>query len=152
MNVQIKLAEDRVAQLRGFAKQEGVSMNAAVGKLFRALYAHTDVTHNIPSVQVSALSDGLAIRFPNSPITGFSFDSAAKIAQTIREYLTGKHAGEKLVHLTDPNSHTGSFAIWRKGNAIKVAIPANAPEKNFTTDLAEDFAEILEAGVAKVEA
>ena len=148
-HVQVKLSPDRAAQLRNLAEREGVSMNAALGKLFRALYSHTDVTRSIPSVQVNALENGLAIRFPKSNTTGFSFDAIAQMAETIREYLAGEHAGEKTVRLC--TTHGGTFAIWRKGGGFKLAIPAAAPEKNFTVDLLEDFADILEHEIAKAK-
>ncbi|OAO03215.1 hypothetical protein A8B76_08370 [Roseovarius indicus] len=115
----------------------------------KLLYEHTEAEHNIPSVEVNVLADGIAIRFPNSPTTGFSFDAASKIANTIREYLNGEHLGEKNAHLTDPDSHASSFAVWRRGNSIKVAVPMNAPEKNFTHDLAEEFADLLDKAVTR---
>lgn len=147
---QIKLPDDRVQQLRNLAEAQGTSLSGVVGSLMKLLYEHTEVEHNIPSIKVNALSDGLAIRFPDSDVTGFSFEAAARLAEVIREYLRGDHAGErKDIELTDTDSHGGSFAIWRKGNAIKIAIPSSAPEKNFTRDLAEEFADLLENAVAK---
>ncbi|MER3357843.1 MAG: hypothetical protein RLQ73_28275, partial [Hoeflea sp. D1-CHI-28] len=140
---------DRAQQLRNLATAKGTSLSGAVGALMKLLYEHTETEHNIPSVEVNVLADGLAIRFPNSPTTGFSFDAAAKIADAVREYLDGQHAGEKNAHLTDPDTHANSFAIWRRGNSIKIAIPMNAPEKNFTHDLAEEFADLLDNAVAR---
>lgn len=149
-HVQVKLSPDRATQLRNLAEREGVTMNTAVGKLFRALYAHTDVPHEIPSISVNALTDGLAVRFPKAKTTGFTFKVVEQMAETIREYLVGEHTGEKTVRMC--TTHGGTFAIWRKGNGFKLAIPANAPEKNFTADLLEDFADILDHEVAKAKA
>lgn len=148
-HLQVKLSPDRAAQLRNFAEQEGVSMNTAVGKLFRALYAHTDVPLGIPSIEMNALEDGLAIRFPKSETAGFSHKAIAQIAETIRAYLAGDYAGEKTIRYC--LAKEGTFAIWRKGPAFKIAIPAAAPEKNFTVDLLEDFADILEHEVSKAK-
>ncbi len=151
-STQVKLSTDRARQLRAFAEQEGTSMSGAVGKLFKALYAHTDIHHDIPSVTINTLADGVAIKFPDSKTVGFSFDAIGTMVNTIREYLAGEHAGKKTVRLCDPESHAGTFAVWRKGNGIKIAIPASAPEKNFSPDLLEDFADILEAEIAKSKA
>lgn len=151
-STQVKLSTDRARQLRALAEQEGTSMSGAVGKLFRALYSHTDVRHDIPSVTINALVDGVAIKFPDSKTVGFSFDAIGTMATMIREYLAGDHAGEKTVQLCDPETHAGTFAIWRKGNGVKVAIPASAPAKSFSPDLLEDFADILEAEIAKSKA
>ena len=146
------LPKDRARQLRAFAEQEGVSMSGAVGKLFKSIYSDANVRHDIPSVTINTLADGVAIKFPESKTVGFSFDAIATMAKMIREYLAGEHAGEKIVQLCDPENHAGSFAIWRRGNGIKVAIPASGTEKNFTPDLLEDFADILEAEIAKAQA
>lgn len=147
--VSLRLPEDRARQLRNLADAHSTSLSGAVGKLFHALYAHTGVPHNIPSISVNAMSNGLVIRFPDSKPTGFSYQAADQIAVTIRDYLDGDYAGEKTICPTDPGTHKGSFAIWRRGNAIKIAIPMNAPAKSFTHDLAEEFAELLEAEIAK---
>ena len=148
---QIKLPDDRVQQLRNLAEAQGTSLSGVVGSLMKLLYAHTEVEHDIPSIKVNALPDGLAIRFPESEMTGFSFKAASRLAGLIREYLRGEHAGEKRVELTDPDSHAGSFAIWRRGKSIKIAIPLNANEKNFSHDLADEFADLLESAIAKAQ-
>ncbi|MDO5757253.1 MAG: hypothetical protein Q4P24_07010 [Rhodobacterales bacterium] len=147
---QIKLAPDRAAQIRNLAAQEGVSMNTAIGKLFRALYGHTDVPHDIPSIKINALADGLTVRVEDNETTGFSFETVAQIAQTLRAFLAGEHPGGRIV-LACP-THGGTFAIWRRGTAFKIEIPAEAAEKNLTSDLLEDLAAILEHEIAKTKA
>ncbi|MDM8166995.1 MAG: hypothetical protein QUV18_13680 [Roseovarius sp.] len=151
-NPTIQLPRERIEQLRQFGQATSTStMSEIVGSLLKLARQQGLVEHGIPgiNVKVNVLADGLAIRFPNSPTAGFSFDAASKIADTIREYLDGQHAGEKNAHLTDPDTHANSFAIWRRGNSIKIAIPMNAPEKNFTHDLAEEFADLLDNAVAR---
>jgi hypothetical protein len=143
------MSPDRAAQLRNLAQQDGTSINGAVAKLFRALHAHTDVEHSIPSVQVNALADGLAIQLEGNKATGFGFTATAQVAETIRAFLAGNHAGEKVMRFCP--IHGGTFTIWRKGGGVKIAIPAAAPEKNFSVDLLEDFADILEREIAKAK-
>lgn len=144
---QIKLPDDRVQQLRKLAEAQGTSLSGAVGGLMKLLYAHTEVEHDIPSIKVNAFPDGLAIQFPKSKVTEFSFAAATRMADVIREFVAGEHTAKKFVGGPD-----GPFEIWRKGNAIKIAIPLQSPEKNFTRDLAEEFADLLENAVTKVTA
>jgi len=148
-HIQVKLSPDRANQLRGLAERNGVSMNTAIGKLFRALNQDTDVPCDIPSVEINALSDGLAIRFERNSVTGFNFEAVAKITKMIREYLAGEHAGKKNVAMCGEEG--GTLTIWRAGNGFKMAIPAAAPEKNFTPDLLEDFADLLDHAVKKAQ-
>ncbi|MEP1992107.1 MULTISPECIES: hypothetical protein [Rhodobacterales] len=145
----IKLPADRAAQIKDMAEQHGISNSTAIGKLFRALNQDTDVPCDIPSVEINALSDGLAIRFERNSVTGFNFVAVAKITKMIREYLAGEHAGKKNVAMCGEEG--GTLTIWRAGNGFKMAIPAAAPEKNFTPDLLEDFADLLDHAVKKAQ-
>lgn len=152
-NPTIQLPRERIEQLRQFGQATSTStMSEIVGSLLKLARQQGLVEHGIPGIDVNVLADGLAIRFPDSPTTGFSFNAAAKISDTVREYLDGQHAGEKNAHLTDPDSHANSFAIWRRGNSIKIAIPMNGSEKTFTRDLAEEFADLLDQAIRQSKA
>uniref|UniRef100_UPI003B51999C hypothetical protein n=1 Tax=Roseovarius indicus TaxID=540747 RepID=UPI003B51999C len=152
-NPTIQLPRERIEQLRQFGQATSAStMSEIVGSLLKLARQQGLVEHGIPGIDVNVLADGLAIRFPNSPTTGFSFEAASRIADTIREYLNGEHVGEKIeeridIHLTDPDNHAGSFSIWRRGNSLKIGIPMNAPEMNFTHDLAAEFADLLDRAI-----
>lgn len=145
----IKLPADRAAQIKGLAELHGISTSTAIGKLFRALNQNTDVPCDIPSIEINSLSDGLAIRFERNSVTGFNFEAVAKITKMIREYLAGEHAGKKNVLMCAEEG--GTLTIWRAGNGYKLAIPAAAPEKNFTPDLLEDLADLLDHAVKKAQ-
>ncbi|MEH6521115.1 hypothetical protein [Sulfitobacter sp.] len=145
----IKLPADRAAQIKGLAELHGISTSTAIGKLFRALNQNTDVPCDIPSIEINSLSDGLAIRFEKNKVTGFDFEAVAKITKLIREYLAGEHAGERNILLCA--EHGGTLTLRRIGNGYKLAIPAAAPEKNFTPDLLQDFADLMDHAAVKAQ-
>lgn len=144
----IRLPRDRVNQLRQVAQgMNDATLSEALGAIFKMAREQGLVAHGIPSVQINALDDGLAIKFDEGETVGFSFDEAQRIANEIRNCLAGKNEGQRLVHMCE--AHAGSFWVHGRGNAVAIAMPVNSDPKMFTRDLAAELADLLEHEIAK---
>ncbi|WP_420010466.1 hypothetical protein [Tateyamaria sp.] len=80
----IRLPKDRADQLRQLAQNmDDSTISAAVGRLMQMAREQGLVEHGIPSVQINALSDGLAIRFDEGDTFGFTFSSVQELSDSI---------------------------------------------------------------------
>lgn len=139
----VQLAPERHAQLKEMAaNMGGVTLSEVLAKLIE--FAQNDglIAHEIPGVKISALSDGLAIKFDNGETVGFSFDDAARLASEIRGFLSGDR-DEKLVLSMNAKQQI-NFGIKGRGQGVAISIPAMAPAKVFDRGLAAEFARLIE--------
>lgn len=143
----IRLPKDRADQLRQLAQNmDDSTISAALGRLMQMAREQGLVEHGIPSVQINALSDGLAIRFDEGDTFGFTLSSVQELSDNICQCLRGENNGMRLTHICEP--HNSSFAVTGRGNAISISIPEDAKPKMFSRDLASEFADLLEHEIA----
>jgi|GEM_PF-6170730 len=133
----IQLAPERHAQLKQMAaNMGGVNISEALAKLIELAQNEGLISHEIQGVKISALSDGLAIKFDEGETVGFSYEEAAWLAAGIHAFL----AGERNKKFASRN-----YAVKGRGQGIAISIPAESEgSKVFDRGLADEFARLLE--------
>ncbi|MEH6647975.1 hypothetical protein [Sulfitobacter sp.] len=144
----IRLSGERKAQLEEIAELTGAaSLSAAIGELIKFARTQGLVDHTIPGVQIRAASDGLLICFDGKAQTPLTHEGVAALTATIREFVDGKESPGAFGYV-DHN-----YSVSRRGTSLKVAIPSGeATTKTWASDIASDFADLIEAESAKARA
>jgi hypothetical protein len=143
------LPQERFFQLQELSDAlGGKTMSETLQALFAAARDQGLIKgHSIPGVEVkiNALSDGIVIQFDDGAYVPFSFEGARALADTVRQFV----AGTNTKPLIDDTKH--GFSVRRKGRGliVTIAFSETAPEKAWNTDLATEFADLIEAAVAE---
>ncbi|OWU84469.1 hypothetical protein ATO6_12310 [Oceanicola sp. 22II-s10i] len=149
-NPTIQLPRERLEQLRQLSLgMPDTTMSAVIGELLNLARREGLIGHDIPGVTINALSDGIAIRFEDGPTSGFSFEEAAGIAETIRKFVAGdRPKGGVMIFAA---SHKSVFHIVGKGQGIEVKTISGSREgsKILTRDLTMELAEVLDRVVTQ---
>lgn len=144
-NTSIALPTERADQLRQLSNAlGGASMSETLQQLFQLARDQGLMTgHDIPGVRLNVVSDGVVIQFDDSAPAGFSFASARSLVDTIRQFIAGSNDVPHFISLDH------DYSVRRKGRGIIVELnfSNNASEKAWNTDLASDFADLIEHAI-----
>ena len=145
----LMLPEERMLALRELSEAlGGATMSETLQKLFdSARQTGLMKGHNLPNVQVNAVSDGIVVQFDEHPHVSFTFDSARTLAAAIRRFTAGTNATPV------ETGADGKFSVRRKGRGVIVAIGPSEKiaQKAWNEDIADEFADLLDAAAKKIE-
>jgi len=145
----IRLPKDRIKQLREFCDtMGGKTLSAGLGELLKFARNQGIIRHTIPSVQLNAFPDGVALTIEDNKSQGFSHAEVVQIATQIRQCVEKRNGGDKTGFLSETQGGT-ALIYGRGGQTVAVCIPMNTEPKMFTLDLASDLADLLEETARK---
>lgn len=151
--ITLKLPRDRVEQLRQFSRgMNNATISATLGAVFEAARAQGLIPYGIPSVTIDSGVGGVTIHFEGQRGAKFSSAEARWLADAVRNYLSGEQAGAKNTCSERSSTSSNHFSVQGRGNAVAIAIPADADPKMFTRDLALEFADLIEQEIAGIDA
>lgn len=141
------LPQERFFQLQELSDAlGGKTMSETLQALFSAARAQGLIEgHSIPGVTINALPDGLAVQFDDAEATGFTIEGARALADNVRLFATGANDSPSIIDADH------DFIVRRKGRGmiVELGIRKDAPEKAWNFDIAAEFADLIDAAVAK---
>lgn len=139
----ISVSAERREQLREIsAAFGGMNATSTLGEMARYLARMGVITVNVRGIEVNRLSDGLVVIVDGGKPLALSFEEADELANTIMEFVESNDPASALLDL-DVN-----YAIERRGPSLALRLPATAPARVLSYDVAEDLAHVLRREVA----
>jgi hypothetical protein len=137
-NPTLQLPTERLQQIKNIGAVLGLSIADTVGHLIRAEVARGTIPDALPGINLARKGNVVVVGLDDETISTFSLSAARSLADTVAEFTVAEKAMQKLYNLDH------DFMVERKGNGIKVTIPAmNGITKAFSFDVARDFARLV---------
>ena len=131
----LRLPPRRLDQLKALSAALNLSLADTVGHLVRKEIAAGTIPDTIPGIVVKRAGDKVSVTVDDHPAVSYSFDTARKLATTIRAVIDGA-PGEMNVML--------NFGVIRRGTGMKLFLPLGSPETILSPDLAGDLADLVD--------
>lgn len=131
----LRLPPRRFAQLKSISAALNLPLSDTIGHFIRKEIAAGTIADDLPGIIVERVDRGVSITIDDHPAAIYSVEDARDLANTIREVAAG---GSGIVNMQR------KFAVYRKGNGIKLALPFPGPETAFPADIVRDIATLIE--------
>src|SRR5690606_8667769 len=127
----------RIEQLKTLTAVLGLASVAdTVGHLIREQATRRIIPDTIPGFAIEGTSDGVSVAVGDALPVIYPRAVAEKIANTIRQVVSGEASGTADV--------TSDYIVMRPGNGVRLHFPFTAPAKSVSPDVARDVARLIE--------
>ena len=135
----IGISPRRADQIKAIATAKNMSIADAIGAMVRREIAEGTIPNAIPGVVIKKAANGIQITIDDGSAKTLRPEGAKHLAATIRNVIGGAPSVVSIDH---------GFSVLRRGNGVKLAIPFPGPEVSFSTDVAGDFADLIDEAAA----